>query len=310
MSLLKAFQDRLLTNVIIGLLADGCISESILPELQVSQNSGKLGKYGTSHLRIEHSATGGRGAYRRVEAMVRTSTGYQIASHGLEGLVTPDDYRNYDGTPFKPESEEAMGLQSMLLLEKEKALADSLADTAVMTQNTTLAGTSQLSDYVNSNALSTFKTARAAVRNGCGAVANVAIMDYNTADVLRYHPELLDSLGYKFTKPGGLADDDLKKALGVQQLLIANCMYESAKEGQTSSLAPVWGKHIIFGVCPAKPQIGQVALGYQVQLGEARKVFKAPVMNPPESTSIIVRDEYQQLLTNVGAAYLVKNAVA
>lgn len=309
MAQMKAFIDKLLTNVSNGLKPEGLVGELVLPELQVQQSSGKLAKYGTSHLRIEHSAVGGRGAYRRVEAMVRDSNSYLIKGHGLEGLVTPDDYRNYD-QPFKPESEETEGITSMLLLEKEKALADSLSSTSVLTQNTTLSGITQLSDYANSAALSVFKTARLAIRNGCGAIPNVAIMDWQVADVLRYHPELLDSLGFKYTKPGGLADDDLAKAMGVQKLMIANAMYESANEGQTSSLAPVWGKHIILAVCPDKPAPWQVALGYTVQLGEARKVFKAPVNNPPESNSIIVRDEYQQLITNALAAYLIKDAVA
>lgn len=309
MAQLKAFVDKLLTNVSIGYKADGLIAEQVLPTLQVKQSSGKLAKYGTSHLRIEHSTAGGRSKFRRVEAMVRSSSSYLVATHGLEGVVTPDDYDNFD-LPFQPESEEVMGITSMLQLEKEKALADSLSSTGVLTQNTTLSGTSQLSDYANSNALSVFKAARAAIRNGCGAIANVAIMDFNVADVLRYHPELLDSLGFKYTKPGGLADDDLAKALGVSQLMIANGLYESAKEGQTSSLSPVWGKHIILAVCPSKPQPWQVALGYTVQRGEARQVFKSNIDNPPESTRIIVRDSYQQLITNASAAYLVKNAIA
>jgi hypothetical protein len=39
-------------------------------------------------------------------------------------------------------------------------------------------------------------------------------------------------------------------------------------------------------------------------------VFKNAIDNPPNATEIIVLDRYQQLLSSVNAAYLIKDAVA
>jgi hypothetical protein len=141
---------------------------------------------------------------------------------------------------------------------------------------------------------------------------NLAWMDERVADQLRYHPMLLDFLGFKENRPGGLGDQELAKALNVKRLLIADADYNTAKEGQADSLGAIWGKHLWFGHCPETAVQQQVSAGYQVRLkgSSPRKVYKYAIDNPPESTGILVEDEYDMLLSNVGALYLIKNAIA
>ncbi len=311
MSQVKAILDKLLSNVSSAYIPTGYIAESVLPFIGSVQSTGKLGKYGASHLRIESSLKAGRGAYKRVESITRSTTDYSIVGHGLEGLVTKDDYRNVS-LPFKAEEDETLGVTTMLWLEKEKSLADTLADSSVMTQYTTLTGTNQYNDFLNSDPISDFSTARTAVRTGCGQLANTGIMDWAVFNKLRYHPGILDALGFKQNRPGGLSEDELASAMGVQRILIAGSSYNSAKENQADVLAPVWGKHIIFAVLPPVAMPYQVSLGYIVGYeGQTpRKVTKQPNFNPPDSTSILVEDEYQMLISNANAGYLIKNAIA
>jgi len=311
MSQLKAIVDKLLTDVSNQYIPDGYISEDLFPFIGVVQKTGKLGKYTNQHLRIESSYAGGRGKFRRVEMSIRQSSTYSIEEHGLEELVTADDYRNVE-LPFDAEQDAVVGLTAQLWVEKEKVLADALADTSVVSQNTSLSGTDQFSDRANSSPLDTFITARQTFRAGCGKAPDTAWMSWYTANILRYHPQLLDLLGFKFARPGGLQDDELAKALGVKRILIADVNYNSAKEGQSDSLSDVWGKHIWFGVCPDKAAIRQVSAGYRLGLkGQStRQVFKYPVYNPPEATSVLCRDSYQFLISNANAIYLIQNAVA
>lgn len=311
MSQLKAQIDKLLTNVSSAYIPTGLICENVLPQIGVSQYSGKLGKYGNSHLRIENTIVGGRGQYRRVEPITRTTSTYIVEGHGLEGMVTKQDRANYD-KPFDAESDEVLGLTSQLLVEKEYTLASTVTNTGIITQNVTLAGQSQFSDYLNSDPIARFTAARKAVRDGSGAIANAVMMDWEVADKLRYHPQILDSLGFKDNRPGGLNDLELASALGVRRVLIAEGMYNSAKEGQTDVLAALWGKHVVFAVLPEKAQPFQVSLGYRIQInGSApRKVYKYDVNNPPESMGILVEDEYDMFISNANAAYLIKNAIA
>ncbi len=311
MSQTRAIVDKLLTNVSSMLVPEGYVSEMILPQIPVVQTTGKLAKYGTNHLRIETSITGGRGAYRRVETQSRSSTGYEIEGHGLEGLVTEDDYRNVE-KPYDAERDESLGLSTILWLGKEKGLADTLTSTAIITQNTTLSGTGQFSDYENSDPIAKFNTARATVRSGCGLPPNRAVMDWAVYNKLRFHPQMLEALGFKYAKPGGLNENELATALGVKTLYIAQAVYESAKEGAASSLAAVWGKHIVFFYAPDTATPQQTSVGYYVRYGNKspRQVYKYPINNPPNATGILCDDSYDMLISNAGAAYLIKDAVA
>lgn len=311
MSQLRAIANRLLSNASSAYLPSGHICEMILPRVFSKESTGTLAKYGTNHLRIERSIKGGRGAYRRVEAIARSTSDFKIDGHGLEGLVTAEDYRNVQ-EPYKAEEDEVMGLTSLIYIEKEKLFADALLSTSNITQNVTLSGVQQFSDYNNSEPLARFSTARSTVRNASGMAPNAAVMDWQTADKLRYHPELLDALGYKENRPGGLQAAELASAMGVQKILIGNVMYESAREGQTSSLAAVWGKDILFAVLPDSANRYQVSLGYQVNFDgkPQRQVWKYAVNNPPESTGILVEDNYDIFISNATAGYLIKAAIA
>lgn len=307
----KAIIDKLLTQASNRYVPQGYVSEKLLPNIPVVQTSGKFANYGQEHLRIENSITVGRGAYRRVEISKRNTSTYTIEDHGLEDIVTQSDYRNVE-EPYDAEEDKVSGLTTMLWLSKEFSLASTLTDTSIITQNQTLAGTAQFNDYDNSDPISVFATARAAVRAGCGVPPDTATMDWDVWNQLRYHPQILDTLGYKDNRPGGLTSDELAQAMGVRRILIGEASYNSAKEGQTASLAPVWGKHIVFSVSPEQAARYQVSLGYYLTYAGAgpRKVYKFPVYNPPESTGIIVEDSYDFFLTNIGAAYLIEDAVA
>lgn len=309
----KAIVDKLLTQASSRLIPTGFVSELVLPPVFVMQKTGKLGTYGNGHLRLESTLGGGRGAFRRVDAVTRSTTSYDVEVHGLEGMVSPDDYANVE-EPFNAEEDEVIALTTMLMLKKEFALASALTSTAIITQNTTLAGIDQYSDYANSDPLDDALTAAATIRDAIGNPPNTAIMDWKVYKYLRYHPAFLKQLGYSEARPGGLSGEELARAMDVERVLIANAVYNSAKEGQADVIAPVWGKDLVYCYAPSSAAKNQKSLGYRVQLADqkrsARAVFKYPIMNPPGSMGIIVQDNWDFLLSDVSAAYLIKAAIA
>jgi hypothetical protein len=308
----RAMIDKLLTNVSQKLVVGSCVADLLLPELNVKQQSGKLGKYGKDHLRIVNTVMGGKGKARRVETVTRLSDSYYIEGHGLEDVVTPEDYRNVE-QPFDAESDATEGLMSVLQVEKEFGLASALTDTAVMTQNTTLVGQSQFSDFLNSDPVDVVNTAKLAIRAAVGAVSDlVMVMDWAVANKLQFHPAILQALGFAQNRAGQLSYDELAKVFGVKRILVPDAVYLSSKEGQTDVVAPIWGKHIVLAQCPEKAAKMQMSLGYRVQYAGqgSRKVYKYPINNPPESNAILVKDDYDQLIVEVGAGYLIKNAIA
>ena len=307
----KAIVDKLLTGVSSAYIPEGFISESLFPTVDSIEKTGKLAKYGTDHLRIHQDIIGGAGEYPRIKTQVRTQSSYSIEGHGLEGLVTEDDYSNVQN-PYDAEKDETLGITTTIMVGKEKSVADTLSDTAILTQNVTLSGTSQWSDYGNSDPVDDLLTGRAAVKDGCGFPPDTAVMSWEVYQQLRYHPQLLDSLGFKEHKPGGLSYDQIAQVLEVKRVLIGMASYESAKQGQTSSLAAIWGKHCILMKMPAKAMKYQTSLGYCFKLAgrKQRRVTKWNVNNPPNSRAILVDDHYDYAITNANAGYLMKSVIA
>lgn len=313
MAQLKALVDKLLTNVSNGPFQgdERFIAEKAFPEIEVVETSGSLGKYGTSFLRVEHDLMGGRGEAKRVEAITRSTATYLLEKHGLQGVVTPDDYRNVTA-PYDAEKDEVIGVTTLIKMGKESALASALTNTAVLTQNSTLSGQAQFSDYANSDPLTKAKEAAATIYSASGEVADTVITSWLVINTLQYHPAILESLGFKMQRAGLLSVEEIAKAMNVKRILIGSAVYESAKEGQTSSLAAIWGKHMIFARLPEKAAPYQKSLGYYIKAaGEpTRGVYKSPIDNPPGSTSIIVQDYYQFLIADAACGYLYKNVIA
>lgn len=308
----RALVDKLLTNVSQKLVVGSCVADQVLPELNVVQQSGKIGKYGKEHLRIVNTTMGGKAGAKRIDTTTRSSDSYYIEKHGLEDVVTDEDYRNVED-PFDAEADATEGLTSVIQLGKEKGLADALTSTSVITQNVTLSGTGQLNDYGNSDPIDVMNAAKVAIRNGCGTISDLCmIMDWQVFNSLIFHPQILTSLGYAMNRAGQLTQDEIAKCFGVKRLLIPDAVYLSSNEGQTDVMAPVWGKSIVLLQAPDKAAKAQISAGYKVQYSGtgARQVFKYPLQNPPGSTGIICQDSYDQVLTNLGAAYLIKNAIA
>ena len=90
----RARVDKLLTNISQRQNVEGLVSEDVLTFVNVKQDSGLIGKYDRSHLRIEHDIVGGRTQYPRVTASVKSSDRYSLEKHGLSGVITEEDKDN------------------------------------------------------------------------------------------------------------------------------------------------------------------------------------------------------------------------
>lgn len=309
----RARVDKLLINISRRRNVEGLIADKVLTSVNVVKDSGLIGKYDKSNLRIEHDIVGGEKEYPRVTASVKSTDRYALEKHGLSGVVTEEDKTNEE-QPFDARKDRTMELTDKLRLGKEVALATPLTSTSVLTNNVTLSGTDQFSDYSSSDPLEVFRTARASIFANAGKPSRIpgtfAIVPWDVFDTLSYHPDLMDTLKYTKPKDMGLTDQEMARVLGVNRLLIPWSQYNSAAEGQADSIAAVWGKDIVFGYAPMTGTKRIETLGFNVRKRSDTRVFVGAMRNPPNAEEILVDVEYDFLITEVGAAYLIKDAIA
>lgn len=315
MAQLRALVDKLLVDVSNGVFQDetAFAAERFLASMGVAQQSGIIGAYGTNHLRVHANSMGGRGEAPRVSLLQpNLSQKYLIQDHGLEEIVTQSDYANFE-MPFDAEQDKTILVTYANLVAKEVALATAMGSGAgLLTQNTTLTGASQFNDYANSDPISVWKTARQAVRDGCGFWPNVGLIESDVEEVLSYHPAIWDRLGFKYNQYGQLTQANLAQAMKVDKLIVAESVYDSSSEGQTAVITPVWGKEMFFARVPQNPALRQKSLGYHVFFKKrgVRTVYKYAIQNPPESTAVLCKDDYDMLLSDATCAYAVYAAIS
>lgn len=304
----KALVDKLLTNVSNGIFPVGYIADKCLPELLVKQKSGLIGQYGNNHLRISDDLIGGEAQARRAEPITRSNATYLLQTHALEGVCTADDYANVE-QPYDAEADEVAGLTHLILTNKEKAFAGEMFSTSVFTGRVTTPGTKYGSS--SSDPLADFKTAQNAVVDSVGMQPNAVVMSQKVFNILKYHPQLADVLGFKYNQAGSLSVLDIANALNVEEVLIANAPYNNAKEGQSDAMTQIWSDSILFYVKPKSAAKYQVSLGYSMKMSGnlGRQVFKYDMNNPPGSTGIIVQDTYQCKIINAKAGYLLNSVL-
>ncbi len=307
-----AIVNKLLTNVSNGYFpgSEMYLAETILPSISVPQTTGLVGNYSNNHLRIVNTVHEGKGPYRQLESITVGSNMYNIEDHGLHDIITPKQLANFEA-PFDAEQDTTLALTLAHYNAKEFGLATALQDPAVITQGKTLTGNARYSQisHDDSNPIEDNIEAHNAIRDATGMRANVAIMGGKTFDYMSRHHRLLDALGFTSLPEGGLSREALARVLNVERVLVGEAMYNASKQGQADDLRSHWGTDVVYARIGA-PALRQKVLGFEFRLNgtSPRQTFRFTPNMPVNSRGIIVTDNYDQMILNAGAAYLIQDA--
>lgn len=283
------------------------IADQLFPVVEVKKTTFKVGKYGKDGLRLpSNTLRTGESKAKRVNLTRGFDDIGPLQEHSLSDFITKDDYEMTDD-PFEPESDSVENMNSIMALVDEKDLATQLTNTSIVTQNTTLSGTDQWSDYANSDPIADI----------VAAVSTAKFLDFNTIAMgkevwlkLSQHPVLLDRL--KWSERGVVTKEaflSLLSPYGITKLLIGNAKENTGKEGLADVIGTVWGKNVILAFVQPKPGRKKVNGGYKFALKNGREVSRE-AKNNPKGTELVNTDYYGHFLLSADCFYLIKNAVA
>ena len=304
----------LLTQISLAYRNDNYIAEKIMPIVRVKKDSAQIATYGMDNLRIANSIRAQGSATNEINHTVTIGSHYNLTEHALKELVAKEEMENAED-PTRPKQDATENLTDRIWVIKEKLLADVMADTGVLTRNTTLTGTDQWSDYDNSDPLGDLKTGAEDVRTQTGKKPNTMIFSYQVWMTLLQHPDLVERVKI------GVADSDaIQKVImtfmpNIKTILIGDAQYNSGVEGGTDTLAEIWGKHAWVGYIEPTPTIKSRSFGFTYQQKEYRLVDEHPMSLGGEAWDrkgdfVRVTDKYDQKLVDVKCLYLIKNAIA
>lgn len=255
-----------------------------------------------------------------VPPMTLSRDSYFAEEHSLKDWVPVEENANQDPS-FNVMGRAAERVADWIQFNREDAI-QTMARTAsnYATGNTvTLSGTSQWSDYTNSNPISDLKVARDQVWFQSFHMPNVAILGYDVATKLEDHPAFLNRMKTGFATNNALGA--VGELTGIPRLIRAGAPKNTAALGLTPTFAYMWGKDVVVAFVPDSPARDMPAYGYEfVWRGPEGQVQPADRWFDNDRKSWAVRSTRRYDLKFVAvdavatgkatAGYLIKNAIA
>lgn len=300
--------DPILTDVSLGYQNADYIASLLLPSLPVKFQSGKHFIYDKGQFRSEDARRGMGARSKEVTHSLTTGLTYFAEDHALKEFVADEDVDNApEGVdPFVDATE---NVTSKLDVSREIEVANMLTDTGIITQNTTLSGTSQWSDST-SDPVAAIRAAKSTVRDSIMVDPNTLVLSKKVFDKLVDHPAIVERV--KYSQLGVLNTDLLARFFDVDRVIIGAAKKNTSVEGQADSMSDIWGKDALLAY--VNPRLGKKTVSLGVTYRWKNRVVER--LNGTDERDrrgqfVRVGDEYYDSeLIAAGAAYLFKNAVA
>ncbi|VUX47863.1 conserved hypothetical protein [Candidatus Defluviicoccus seviourii] len=284
------------------------IADKVLPRITVGKQTFKHKVFAVEDTFRVPANEIGRLAEPAVINIGHTEATATTIGYGYDAVIPQEDIDN------QGPGDDTVGDHQMLLIDanrraREKRVADMVMAAGAYAAGfkTQLSGTSQWSDKSNSNPVSDIQTGLlAAVMR-----PNVMVVGAEVWSALSTHPKVLQGVTAQAVSGGVASLGAVAVMFGLQEILVGEARLNTAKYGQSATLARCWGKHALL-FCRA-PVTNRAALtfGYTAQWGTPISgTMPEPKMGAKGATRVREAEYLKELITAPMAAYFVQDAVA
>lgn len=254
--------DRVLTQISIGWPNKGLVGERLFPAVPVNNQSDKYYTFGREGWLPEDDVRAPGAEAREITGATVSTDTYYCVEHSLSIAVTDEERKNAD-SPLSPDRDGTEIVTSKIMLGRERAIQTLVTTSGnyATGHSTTLSGTSQWNDYVNSDPIGNLRTGKRAVHGKIFLEPNVLLVPYNTMSILEDHPDFLERI--KYSERAIFSPELLAAILGFGSVIVPGVGINTAPLGQAESLAYLWGNDVLMAYVPARPGMKIPAFGYE-----------------------------------------------
>jgi len=312
-----------LTAVALTYRNQDLIADLVLPRLRVDSPTFKWSKYALADgFTIPDTRVGRKSGTNQID-WTASEQSDSVIDFGLEDAIPNFDIMaaqagmSVQGVmPIDPEMRSTQLLTDLVQLDRENRVASLMTTlgTYPSANRTTLSGTSQWSDFTNSDPVQAILTALdvPVMR------PNVLWMGQATWTKFRSHPKVtaaIFAMGGNATGGGSVVSREAVAALfELDEVVVGKSFLNSAKPGQTASLARTWGKHagLIYRSPNLVSPINNITFGFTAQWGDqvAGTIAEAPNVGLRGGKIVRVGESVKEVVAANDVAYFWQNAVA
>ncbi|SHH39900.1 hypothetical protein SAMN05216361_0039 [Marisediminitalea aggregata] len=299
--------DKVLSKIALGFMAPGLIGFELFPRVSVDEASGKIIQFDKSAFQLINTRRAPGENTKRIKVGFDKGN-YSLTNNALDAQIPREWLRDQASTPgidFKRQSVETVMQVEQNNLEFEQANLARDANNYGTNNKVTLSGTSQWSNYDNSDPLKDVSDYKEAVRAQIGSYPNKMVIPAKVHETLKHHPKLLARMSNNDLKM--LTLEHYRQLFEIEKIVIGQSMVVDADD----AFEDLWGLDVILAYVPTViTSRAMPSYGYTYVLNGQPLV--EPMWYDKATKSWIAGVEYerQPLLTGISSGFLIKNAVA
>lgn len=240
-----------LTALYVGYKQAEHVADEVVPRSQVLTKTFEYNKYDVGdEFTAPDTLVGRTSAPNQVE-FGGTKLSATVSDQGLDAPVTQDEIDQWDAAQqaglaagLSPLTRATMLVKKAVDNRREKRVADLVfnPNNYGVNNKQTLAGTSQWSDFANSDPLSYL------LRKFDAMIMrpNFGVIGREVATELQLHPKVVANIYGSASTQGMVSLEDIARKLGLRKLVVGDARVNVAKPGQAAVMSRCWGKHAAF----------------------------------------------------------------
>lgn len=262
--------DHLLTGISVAYMntADKFVADRVFPRVAVTQRGGKYATYSKADFLRDEMKYRGPGSISAGGGF-RTSTETYYADVYAYHVDVDDQTVANATVPFEPVRDATQYITQKELIKREADFVTKFFSTSVWTGGTKasgskgdlVAGTDFTAwDDASSTPIEDVQNQIAEVEANTGVMPNTLVINRRVAMALRNHPDIVDRIKYTQGQPVG--EDLIARLLGVDRLLVAAGVRNSAGEGLSNSSDYIAGNNALLVYASPSPSLMTPSGGY------------------------------------------------
>jgi hypothetical protein len=292
------------------------IADDVLPRVPVGTQEFKYPTYTKADsFTVPDTKVGRKSKPNEVEFSA-TETTAKCDDYALDDPVPQEDIDNAEavsrmtGKSYDPLGRANEGVTDLIMLAREIRSAGLVFTAANYPagNKATLSGTTQWSDYVNSDPASAIMTALDALIFR----PNIMVLGRAVYTKLIMHPKIVAAIFGNNQSSGIVARQQLATLFELDQILVGEGWVNTAKKGQTPTISRVWGKHcsLLYRDLRADTR-GGTSFGYTAQWGNRiAGAMPDATIGMRGGQRVRVGESVKELITASDLGYMFENAVA
>ena len=263
--------DAILTNASVAYIqsADNFIANKVFPIVPVDKQSDLYFKYTKEDWFRDDAKVRADGAEAAVSGYGLTTDSYYADVYAVKKAIGDQLMANFD-SPLDPLRDGAKFTAQLILNRMEtQFVSDFVASGVWSNEYDGVAGSpssgefKQWSDLANSDPIQDIELAKADILSTTGFEANKLVLGYDVYRVLRNHPDIIDRV--KYTGRDVPDTQYLAQLFGLDEVLVAKAVKNTAAEGQTGSFSFAFGKSALLVHAAPNPGLLMPSAGYSFQ---------------------------------------------